>query len=103
MPTTVAPDAKRNYFNVSELIAILILYSYISNMAAPTLARAGRRKQKSYLLFKRADSCARTKKNRKTKNEGKMGRIGNYNLYLQEYFKALEKVDFRDCLDLKQQ
>lgn len=32
-----------------------------------------------------------------------MGRIGNYNLHLQEYFKALEKVDFRDCLDLKQQ
>lgn len=25
MPTTVAPDAKRNYFNVSELIMIFIL------------------------------------------------------------------------------
>lgn len=59
MRTTVAPDAKRNYFNVSELIMTLILYSYISNMAAPTLARAERRKQKNYLLFKRADSCAR--------------------------------------------
>lgn len=71
-------------------------------MAAPTLARAGRRKQKSYLLFKRTDSSARTKKKiARRKNEGKMGRTGNYNLHLEEYFKALEKVDFRDCLDLK--
>lgn len=84
---------------------ILILYSHISNMAAPTLARAGRRETEKRSAIQKGQKAVlgHRKKKEKQRNEAKKkkGRTGNNNLHLLENFRALEKVDFRDCLDLK--